>query len=68
MDRSAEVQKLKQIALERYHLDGGTMYECTDDAEYIELIIEYGTAEAAWAAELELCSIRKEYATECNAY
>lgn len=60
MDRSAEVQKLRKIAAERYHLDGGVMFECTTVDGYHDLIKTHGTAEAAWTAELELADIRSE--------
>jgi hypothetical protein len=55
-----EIQKLKKIAAERYHLDGGVMFECTTVDGYHDLIRDHGTAEAAWAAELELADIRSE--------
>lgn len=59
-----EAALLKQIALERYALDFGTMYECTDASGYADLIRRYGSAEAAWAAELELLEARRE----CGGY
>jgi hypothetical protein len=67
MSRSEEVQKLRKIAAERYHLDGGTMFECTSLDEYHALIKEHGTAEAAWAAELDGHTVREAYVAECRA-
>ena len=60
MNKAAEIQKLRRIAAERYHLDGGTMFECTTIDGYNILIRDHGTAEAAWAAELELVDLRSE--------
>jgi hypothetical protein len=36
------------------------MFECTTVDGYHDLIRDHGTAEAAWAAELELADIRSE--------
>jgi hypothetical protein len=57
---AAEVKKLRRIAAYRYHLDGGTMFECTTIDGYYILIRDHGTAEAAWEAELKLVDLRSE--------
>ena len=64
---AAQVQKLKKIAAECYHLDGGEMYECTDDSEYVDMIEAHGTAEKAWKHELEGAQARMEYRAEQKA-
>lgn len=55
-----QAQALKQIALDRYDVDGGTLYECSDAADYEALIAQHGTAEAAWNAHLDIHCIRRE--------
>jgi hypothetical protein len=60
MSKEAEIQKLKQIAIDRYVGDGGVMRECTDDQGYIALIDEHGTAERAWESHMEILAIQEE--------
>ena len=55
-----EVLKLRQIAIDKYDQDGGTMYECSDEQDYIDAIEESGTASKAWKSHLEIHEIRKE--------
>lgn len=59
-----QVDLLKAMAIKLYHLDGGEMHECTSHAEYVALIAEHGTAEAAWAYELQAHLDREEYYAE----
>ena len=58
--RQAQIDKLKQIAVDKYDQDGGTMYECSDEQDYIDAIEESGTASKAWKSHLEIHEIRKE--------
>ena len=62
---NTEAQALKRIALERYNQDGGTLCECSDAADYVRLVEEYGTAEAAWQAHMSIHAARREI---CAAY
>ena len=64
---AAQVQKLKKIAAERYELDGGEMYECTDDAEYADLIDAHGTAAKAWKWHMVGARIRMDERIERRA-
>jgi hypothetical protein len=55
-----EVEKLKQMAIDRYNEDGGVMYECSEDKDYESEIKQHGTAEAAWAWNLRIVEAQKE--------
>lgn len=57
LKRAAE---LKELALKNYALDGGTLYECSDWADYVEAIREHGTANKAWADHLNIFEIQRE--------
>ena len=60
MTKQAQVDKLKQLAIEKYDQDAGFMYECTDDAGYVELIEEHGTASKAWKFHLQIINIKRD--------
>lgn len=55
-----QVAKLKQIAIDKYDEDGGTMCECSSEQDYRDLIAKHGTAKKAWKAELEILEMRRE--------
>jgi hypothetical protein len=61
MNKAAEIQKLKKLALVRYEQDGGTMFECSDEQDYIDAIEDSRTAAKAWKYHLRIHEIRKEY-------
>ena len=55
-----EVLKLRQIAIDKYDQDGGTLHECSNEQDYIDAVKESGTAAKAWKDHLEIHEIRKE--------
>lgn len=55
-----EVEKLKQMAIDRYAVDGGVMHECFDAEDYAEAIAKDGTAEAAWAWHIRIVEAQRE--------
>jgi len=57
---NAEADKLKQLALDNYELDGGTTTECCDHADRVELIKQHGSAAAAWAAQIRKYETTRE--------
>lgn len=60
MNRAEQIQKLKQMAKDRYNEDGGVMYECTDNAGYESWIDTYGTARKAWNVHMQVLVIQEE--------
>lgn len=55
-----EIEKLKQMAIDKYAEDYGVMNECFDDADYAEAIAKDGTAEAAWAWHIRIVEAQRE--------
>lgn len=60
IQKLAEVDALRRIAIERYEQDGGTMCECFDQADYIKAVERDGTAESAWTWHLRIEDARAE--------
>lgn len=56
----AESNKLRELALKNYDIDEGVMYECTDEEGYQAMVKEYGSADAAWAAHIDILPARRE--------
>lgn len=54
-----QLNKLKAIALDQYDADGGEMFECFDDADYLDLL-EGRTADEAWALHLRIVEASRE--------
>ena len=67
MNKAAEIKELKKIAAERYELDGGELYECTADAEYMDMIAAHGTAVKAWEWHMVGARIRMDERIERRA-
>jgi len=57
---NAQIEKLKAMALERYEIDGGEMFETFGDDDYAELIAEHKTAARAWKWHLRITEARRE--------
>lgn len=55
-----EVNKLRDMAMRNYDADEGMMYECTDEKGYQEMVKGYRTADAAWAAHMDILPARRE--------
>lgn len=55
-----EIDKLKQMARDRYEADGGEMFECFSAADYAQIIEEKGTAEKAWVWHLRIVEAQRE--------
>ncbi len=54
-------KRLREIAVERYEEDGGTMCECFGEADYAAALEEsHGDPEAAWKAQVERVAVRRE--------
>ena len=63
--KNDEVQKLKLKAHVSYAEDGGYMCECSDDADYVAMIEEDGTAADAWEWHMRILSVHRE---NCAVY
>lgn len=55
-----EIAKLKQMAIDKYAEDYGVMCECFDSQDYIDDIVKYGTAEAAWVFHVRCVEAQRE--------
>tara|TARA_R110000868_G_scaffold370683_1_gene634175 strand:+ start:125 stop:337 length:213 start_codon:yes stop_codon:yes gene_type:complete len=56
-----QVALLKQLAKDKYGIDGGTMYECFTDADYTQCVADYKTAKKAWSAHLDVIEAQNEH-------
>jgi hypothetical protein len=56
----AEVVKLRQMAIDKYEEDGGTMYECFSQQDYVNEVVEHGSADAAWAWNIRIVEASRE--------
>ncbi len=55
-----QVALLKKMAIDKYKIDGGTMFECFDDADYAEYIADYKTAKKAWKGHIYVLEAQRE--------
>ncbi len=60
MNRTEQIQKLKQMARDKYNEDKGVMHECTDEQGYESWIDTYGTAKKAWNVHMQVLVIQEE--------
>jgi hypothetical protein len=66
--QDVEVQLLKLQAIKGYAVDGGTLYECSDTSDYVEMIAKHRTAYNAWRAHVETEAARYEIQAGYDAY